>query len=77
MNLQPTCRYGHGDLEEIVPGDNRFWGLMGASLQQASMGNFSMGQPLATLETNGSIYTIRPFRCPKCGYLELFDDRGA
>lgn len=74
MKIEPTCRYGHGALIEIARSpDEHYWGFIGASLVPFRV-EMSVDTPLEDTEVSGRIYTVSLFRCPSCGYLEVFDD---
>lgn len=36
--------------------------------------NSGVGQPLNEFKLDGRMFTLTLYRCPICGYLELFDD---
>lgn len=67
MNITPTCRYDHGPLEESQ-GD--------PELRYAVRSVFKTHEPSGQLviEEAPYVFTARLFRCPVCGYVELFDD---
>lgn len=71
-NFQPTCRYGHGDLEQEKLGPSQFWGVMGALVREIPPKTL-LGQTTETV-SSGALYTVNLYRCRVCGYVELFDD---
>lgn len=74
MKVIPTCRYDHGELQIVsLEPSAHAWGLMGVTLVPFQAGS-PVGQPLLQTKTSGRVYTVTVFRCPVCGYLELFDD---
>ncbi|AOZ06729.1 hypothetical protein BKK80_13570 [Cupriavidus malaysiensis] len=74
MKVTPTCRYEHGELQEIPrEPETHYFGLMGATLVPFRAGT-PVGEPLSRTTVSGRIYTVSIFRCPVCGYLEMFDD---
>ncbi|WP_155705995.1 hypothetical protein [Burkholderia cepacia] len=76
MKVTPTCRYGHGDLAEVTrTPDEHYWGFIGARLIPFRVGT-PVGTSLMETEASGRIYTVALYRCPVCGYLEVFDDEG-
>jgi hypothetical protein len=72
--VTPTCKYGHGNLERIKTGPTSFWGLVGAAQRPARVDEMRAGDPLASLQASGAVYTVIVYRCLHCGYMELFDD---
>ena len=81
MKITPTCRYGHGELLQLTQVDdaNGFkhsWGLIGVLMHQFRAGESGVGDPLTSISHSGNVYTMKTFRCPTCGYMELFDDEG-
>lgn len=80
MKVTPTCRYGHGQLVHVtqpdVAGMKHSWGLVGVLIQHFRAGASSVGEPLTSISHSGNVYTMKTFRCPICGYTELFDDEG-
>lgn len=74
MIVEPNCRYGHGPLVRVPVARDAYWGLYGVRRVQAEVGAFVAGQPLASLEANHAVFTLLAFRCPTCGYMELFDE---
>lgn len=76
MKITPTCRYGHGELQESPRSpDNHCWGLIGATLTNQVVGATHFGTSIARVtEASGRVFTITLYRCPVCGYLEMFDD---
>lgn len=69
MIVTPTCRYGHGELQE----NPALWSLTGVTL--SPIGQPAEGQPpVMVVMENGRAYSTKLFRCPVCGYIELFDD---
>lgn len=77
VKVTPECRYGHGPLQNIQPEaptpGHHFWGLQGVTLTPFRAGS-PAATPLLTSETTSRIYSVMIFRCPTCGYVELFDD---
>jgi hypothetical protein len=66
-NLEPTCRYGHGPLEESQNDDNLRFALRSVyKTQEASKQQSITDAPY--------VFTVRLYRCATCGYVELFDD---
>ena len=49
------------------------WGYMGVFLTETATGH-PPGHPEITSSASGAVYTVSLFRCPKCGYIEAFDD---
>ncbi|SAJ91427.1 hypothetical protein UA11_04699 [Burkholderia multivorans] len=83
MKVTPTCRYGHGELLQVTQPDSpdgakHSWGLVGVLLHHFRAGASRVGEPLTAtmISESGSVYTMKMFRCPTCGYMELFDDEG-
>ena len=70
----PTCRYGHGTLTAVKAQEGEYWGLVGAKIIRSKVGEAVAGSPLSTLQTSGRVYTVQPYLCTTCGYMELFDD---
>lgn len=66
--VNPVCKYGHGDLER--QGD--LWGVEGFSKATSSSGT-----PLVPIAGNDQQFVMVMYRCPRCGYLELFDNEEA
>lgn len=68
MKFKPNCRYGHGDLMRTVfrSNDDSMRSLFLPTAKQLMEG--------APLMADGSGFTVALYRCPKCGYLEIFDD---
>jgi len=67
-NVKPNCRYGHGDLERLrlFTEDRQPRGtIIPTYLEIPNTG---------AAISDGSGYTMTLYRCPKCGYTELFDD---
>ena len=58
--VTPTCRYNHGNL---IREENGWW--LGSSLRP------SESTKLVQLDT---VFVLSLYRCPVCGYVELFDD---
>lgn len=77
QGIQPTCRYGHGILERIdhAPSSHgrASWALMGTMETKFRAGT-AVGKALSQIEPSGRSFTVATFRCPQCGYVELFDD---
>lgn len=76
MKVTPTCKYGHGHLtaEIVQPATEKTrvsWGLLGAVESWADDDPGRTGPPQVSY--SGHIFTLKLFRCPVCGYLELFD----
>lgn len=62
--VEPTCRYNHGKLVlEDSPSDpsTSGWGLR-------SFAFFDLPP-----DENDSVWTVKVYKCPVCGYVELFD----
>ncbi|WP_186057737.1 hypothetical protein [Burkholderia gladioli] len=73
MNITPECRYGHGALELIErPGSDHHWAFVGVSVVSFTAGQ-PVGEPLTSTSFDGTVYMVKLFRCPKCGYVEAFD----
>ena len=69
--ITPTCRYGHGDLQKVslFSHDRQLRGI--------ALPTFLDVKGAGTALMDGSAYSIIAYRCPACGYLELFDDEVA
>lgn len=79
MKVTPTCRYGHGDLEVANEGhdtNTHRWTLLGVTSQSFVAGS-SVGTPLTSTGPSGNVFTLALYRCPVCGYLEMFDDEAS
>lgn len=64
----PTCRYGHGNLGRIV---------LASTLHEPRgmyIPTFQDSFGKGTILSDGNGYTVIMYRCPTCGYIELFDD---
>ncbi|AJW97889.1 hypothetical protein BM43_3177 [Burkholderia gladioli] len=73
MNTTPECRYGHGALELIErPGTDHHWAFVGVNVVSFTAGH-PVGEPLTSTSFDGTVYMVKLFRCPKCGYVEAFD----
>ena len=76
MKIEPTCRYGHGDLQRIPDEpENHRYALMGTHIPVRKF-PIQLGAQLGVATPSGRIYSVAAFRCATCGYLELFDDEG-
>lgn len=74
MTLEPDCRYGHGKLVAVHVDPDNYWGLFGVYVKRAVAGEITAGQGLAELVPSQKVFTLTAFRCPKCGYMEIFDE---
>ncbi|WP_186066002.1 hypothetical protein [Burkholderia gladioli] len=73
MNIIPECRYGHGKLEPVErPADYHHWAFIGVSVTSFAVGQ-PAGEPLTNTALDGTVFMVKLFRCPTCGYLEAFD----
>ncbi|ATF84590.1 hypothetical protein [Burkholderia gladioli] len=73
MNITPECRYGHGKLELIErPDADHHWAFVGVNVMRFAAGQ-SVGEPLTSTALDGTVYMVKLFRCPHCGYVEAFD----
>ena len=66
MNIIPTCRYDHGPLAEITGEPELRYAIR--SVFRTREGDQSV------IAEAPYVFTLRLYRCPRCGYLELFDD---
>lgn len=67
MNVQPTCRYGHGPLMRPDSEDDTRWVFGVTKKTEDADGKKALTElPYA--------FTVLLYRCPICGYIELFDD---
>lgn len=67
--MSKSCRYGHGELIQI----EGIWSL--SCMEKEERENPAFPDKKSISHTpNGVIYTMHVYRCPVCGYLELFDD---
>lgn len=66
--VTPNCRYGHGDLVRLKLRNED--GLPRGTIISTYLELENMG----TAMMDGKGYSITLFRCPTCGYLEIFDD---
>lgn len=64
LKVERTCRYGHGPLELV----KHMWELQGARFDPGSSEK-SFG-----LLPSDYRFSLRLWRCEKCGYIELSDD---
>ncbi len=70
MNFTPTCRYGHGNLEAQTGVEGYTWVIPAIDMELFMDGDsWAQGWQAAL----PGVYTIRLFRCPTCGYVEMFD----
>lgn len=67
MKIIPTCRYNHGILEEIQGDPAQHYSLPAVAKTHELSGKVSV------VETP-IVFMVRLFRCPMCGYLEIFDN---
>jgi hypothetical protein len=65
--MMPTCRYGHGPLVDQAYEPDMAWSLNSVKKKTHDDGQY-------TIENGPFAFVFRLFRCPTCGYLELFDD---
>lgn len=74
MSLERTCRYGHGALVR----DPGWWSLQGVEfVAKRSKKEQAPGVEAMDDENVSDIpqaYVLRLWRCPTCGYVELFDN---
>lgn len=63
----PSCRYGHGPLQR----EERFWAVqqMERIEQPPHPDRIFRAAPVQ--------FVFSLFRCPECGYIEMFDDEDA
>lgn len=70
-SITPNCRYGHGDLGEVQAGTaSARWAIQ--EHQVSKVGGDAESTKLLT--PGMSLFSLRIFKCPVCGYLEFFDD---
>lgn len=72
INFEPSCRYGHGSLEKDQIEKDHFWGIVGAQLKKMNATS-PVGAAIQESRPSGGIYSVHIYRCPVCGYIELFD----
>lgn len=65
LGLIPECRYGHGALQRIE------LQKINNKTRLLALATFAQTGPLLGMDGGG--FTVQMFRCPQCGYLELFD----
>lgn len=67
IEIKPDCRYGHGELEEQL-----------LQIKEGQKARFfstpTMTDMGSAVNYDGGGFTHKIFRCPKCGYVEIFDD---
>ncbi|MCM2546210.1 hypothetical protein ACVCII_03955 [Burkholderia glumae] len=80
LKVTPICRYGHGELErvngpETPDGTKHAWGLLGFVIQPYRAADEFGGEQLSKVMSESmGIFTASVYRCPVCGYVEMFDD---
>lgn len=68
--VKRTCRYGHG-LLELLAGAWAISGLRPRNAIEAVVGKHAEGR---TRALDGRVFALKVWRCPECGYVELFDE---
>lgn len=67
LKIQPTCRYGHGNLEKhLSPIDGVGYLLPGFRFTSTQTND------VALMGKAG--FSVMLYECKTCGYIELFDD---
>lgn len=65
------CRYGHGTLD-LLAGSFSLAGLLARNPLEA------LTKPQGrTRVPDGRVLAVKVWRCPECGYVELFDEDSA
>lgn len=65
--VAPQCKYGHGNLERQPD----LWAVQGVEVLDTKTDG------LPDTRNTALQFTCSMFRCPRCGYLEMFDDEDA
>lgn len=67
MHVIPECKYCHGPMA-TPPGDETIkWSLRAVFKETGANGQ-------SIVQDSPYVFSLNLFRCPTCGYLELFDD---
>lgn len=67
LPITPECRYGHGLLKEVKGDEGLRYVIRSVYKDQPAPGE-------QVITESPVVFTALLFRCPVCGYLEVFDD---